>query len=144
MALALFGPGFSWAHNDAHQDETRITSKLFTNSEAGKMGETVKLVAGRWTKASGTDVPGGVLTADVAAGTDQPCDVFLIRPGDWFMVKYTGTPAGGFTEGVNAVAIATDGLSVNSATVTGGAIAVQTINTSNTTALVTFKLRQFS
>ena len=144
MALALFGPGFQWMHNDAHQDETRITDKLFTNAEAGKAGETVKLVSGRWTKASATDVPGGVLVADVVAGTDQPCDVILIRPGDWFHVKYTGTPAGGFTEGANAVAIAADGLSVNSATVTGGAVAIRNINTTNQTAVVCFKLRQFS
>jgi hypothetical protein len=144
MALALFGPGFSWAYNDAHQDETRITNKLFTDSEAGKAGETVKLVSGRWTKASGTDVPGGILVADVSAGTDQECDVILIRPGDWFNVKYTGTPAGGFTEGANAVAIATDGLSVDSATVAGGAIAVKDIDTTNKVATVCFKLRQFS
>ncbi|MFB0847331.1 hypothetical protein [Paenibacillus oleatilyticus] len=144
MPLALFGPGFQWMYNDAHQDETRITNKFFTNSEAGKAGETVKLVNGRWTKASATDVPGGILVADVVAGTNVRCEVILIRPGDWFNVKYTGTPAGGFTEGVNAVAIAADGLSINAATVTGGAVAVKDINTTNQTATVCFKLRQFS
>lgn len=144
MALALYGQGFNWSYNDNHQDETRITSKLFTNGEAGKAGEAVKLVNGRWTKASGTDVPGGILVADVAAGTDVPCDVFLIRPGDVFYAKYTGTPAGGFQEGANAVAISADGLSVNSATVTGGAIAIKDINTSNQTCAVYFKQRQFS
>lgn len=144
MPLALFGPGFQWIHNDAHQDETRVTSKFFTDAEAGKAGEAVKLVNGRWTKASGTDVPGGILVADVVAGTDVPCDVYLIRPGDVFNVKYTGTPAGGFQEGANAVAIATDGLSVDSATVAGGAVAILNINTSNQTAQVYFKQRQFS
>jgi hypothetical protein len=144
MALRLFGPGFAWKHNDAHQDETRITSKLFTNSEAGKKGELVKLVSGRWTKASGTDVPGGVLVADVASGTDQPCEVTLIRPGDVFYAPYTGTAAGGFTEGANAVAIATDGLSVDSATVAGGAIALLNIDTTNKVCDVYFVKRQFS
>ncbi|MEF3306676.1 hypothetical protein [Paenibacillus sp. GYB003] len=144
MALALYGPGFDWAHNDMHQDETRITDKFFTDNEAGKKGETVKLVNGRWTKASGTDVPGGILDADVVAGVDQVCDVTLIRPGDVFKVKYTGTPAGGFTEGANAVAIAADGLSVNAATVAGGAVAIRDIDTTNQMCTVYFKLRQFS
>mgnify|MGYP001212031911 CR=1 FL=1 len=144
MALALYGPGFNWSHSDMHQDETRITSKLMTNAEAGKKGEAVKLVNGRWTKASATDVPGGILVADVVAGTDVPCDVYLIRPGDVFYVKYTGTPAAGFTEGANAVAISADGLSVNAATVAGGAVAIKDINTANQTCAVYFKLRQFS
>ena len=144
MALSLYGPGFTFIHNDAHQDETRITSKLYTDAEAGKAGQTVKLVNGRWTKASATDVPGGILVADVTAGTDQPCEVYLIRPGDVFMAKYTGTPAGGFQEGANAVALAADGLSVDSATVTGGALAIKDINTTNQTCAVYFKLRQFS
>lgn len=144
MPLALHGPGFSWVYNDMHQDETRITDIPFTDSEAGKDGEAVKLVNGRWTKASGTDVPGGVLAADVAAGTDVPCEVIMIRPGDQFVVKYTGTPAAGFQPGANAVAISTDGLSANAATVAGGSIAVLRVNTSNQTATVYFKNRQFS
>lgn len=144
MALALFGPGFQWMYNDAHQDETRITNKLFKDATAGKAGQTVVLTAGRWEPASGGAVPGGILVADVVAGTDVVCDVILIRPGDWFNVKYTGAPAGGFVEGVNAVAISADGLSADSSTVTGGSIAVKDINTANLTATVAFKLRQFS
>lgn len=144
MPLSLFGPGFTWMYNDAHQDEVRITDILFTDGEAGTSGETVKLVNGRWTKASATDVPGGVLNANVVAGTNKACSVTLIRPGDWFNAPYTGTPAAGFQAGVNAVAIAADGLSLNSATVTGGAAAVMRINTNKQTAQVSFKLRQFS
>lgn len=144
MALSLNGPGFSWKHNDMHQDETRITDKLFTDAEAGSAGELVKLVNDRWTKASGTDAPGGVLVNNVTAGTDQPCEVVLIRPGDAFVAPYTGTPNAGFQPGANAVAIATDGLSVNAATVAGGPAAVIRINTANETCLVYFKNRQFS
>lgn len=144
MALALYGPGFSWAHSDMHQDETRVTDILFTNAEAGKKGQAVKLAAGRWTLAATTDVPAGILEADVVAGTDVPCGVLLIRPGDLFHVKYTGTPAAGFVPGASAVVLAADGLSINAATVTGGAVAVLRINTTNQTAQVYFKLRQFS
>jgi len=144
MALALYGPGFNWVYSDMHQDVTRVTDILFTDSEAGKAGETVKLVNGRWTMAKGTDVPGGVLAADVEAGTDVQCEVVLIRPGDQFIVKYTGTPNAAFQPGANAVAIATDGLSVDAATVAGGAVAVLRVNTTNQTATVYFKNRQFS
>lgn len=144
MALALYGPGFSWVHSDMHQDETRVTDILFTDAEAGKKGQTVKLVSGRWTLAATTDVPAGILEADVVAGTDVACGVLLIRPGDLFHVKYTGTPAGGFVPGADAVALAADGLSVDSATVAGGAVAVIRVNTTNQTAQVYFKLRQFS
>ncbi|OMF48595.1 hypothetical protein [Paenibacillus peoriae] len=136
--------GFSFALNDFKSAGTRITDKLFTNSEAGVAGEAVKLVNGRWTKASGTDAPGGILNNNVKAGTDQEADVTLITPGDWFSVPYTGTPDAAFKEGVVGVTISADGLSLNAATITGGAIAVLNINTNTATAFVKFKSRQFS
>ncbi|MEK8128360.1 hypothetical protein WMW72_10640 [Paenibacillus filicis] len=136
--------GFNFVYNDYGKDETRLTDKLFTNAEGAFAGQAVKLVSGRWTKASGTDAIGGFLTANVVAGTDKECEVIMAREGDWFEVPYTGTPAAGFVAGANAVTVAADGLSLNSATVAGGAVAVYSINTNKKTARVKIKQRQFS
>lgn len=136
--------GFKYVYNDYGKDPTRITEHLFKDSEAGLAGEAVKLVNGRWTKASGTDAVGGFLTSNVVAGTNKACEVILAREGDWYDTPYTGTPAAGFTPGVNVAAISTDGLSVNSAVIVDGAIAVLSINTNKKTARVKVKARQFS
>lgn len=136
--------GFRYVYNDYGKDPTRITELLMTDSEAGFAGEAVKLVSGRLTKASTTDAIAGFLTANVAAGTDQPTEIILAREGDWYEAAYSGTPAGGFVPGVAAVVLAADGLSINSATVTGGAISVLSINTNKKTARVKVKLRQLS
>lgn len=136
--------GFKYVYNDYGKDPTRITEFLFTNSEAGTAGEAVKLVNSRWTKASGTDAVGGFLTSNVAAGTNQPCEVILAREGDWYDVPYTGTPDAGFKEGANAVAVATSGLALNAATVAGGAVAVLSVNTNKATVRAKIKNRQFS
>lgn len=136
--------GFKYVYNDYGKDPTRITEFLMKNNEAGVAGGAVKLVSGRWTKASGTDAVGGFLTSNVTAGTDQPCEVVLAREGDWYDAAYSGTAAAGFKEGIDVVALATDGLSVDAATVAGGAIAVLSINTEKKTARVKVKNRQFS
>lgn len=136
--------GFRYIYNDYGKDPTRITELLMTDSEAGTAGEAVKLVSGRLTKASTTDAIAGFLTANVAAGTNQPAEIILAREGDWYEAAYTGTPAAGFVAGASAVVLAADGLSVNSATVTGGAISVLSVNTNKKTARVKVKLRQLS
>lgn len=136
--------GFNYVHNDYGKDPTRITRYLMTNSEAGLAGEAIKIVSGRVTKAGATDPIAGFLNASVTAGTDQPTEIILAREGDVFEVPYTGTPAGGFVEGLSVATIATDGLSLASATVTGGSIAVLEINTNKKTAKVKVKVRQFS
>jgi len=136
--------GFKYVYNDYGKDPTRITEFLMTNSEAGSAGEAVKLVNGRWTKASGTDAVGGFLTSNVTGGTDQACEVILAREGDWYDAPYTGTADAGFVSGATEVALATDGLSVDSATVADGAVAVLSINTNKKTARVKVKNRQFS
>lgn len=137
-------PGFKYVYNDYGKDPTRITEFLMKDAEAGTAGEAVKLVSGRWTKASGTDAIGGFLAANVAAGTNQPCEVVLAREGDWYDVPYTGTAAAGFKEGIDVVALATDGLSLDAATVAGGAVAVLSLNANKKTARVKVKNRQFS
>ncbi|WP_025692593.1 hypothetical protein [Paenibacillus zanthoxyli] len=136
--------GFNYIYNDYGKDPTRITSFLMTNSEAGAAGEAIKIVSGRVTKAGPTDAVAGFLIANVTAGTDQPTEFILAREGDWYDAPYTGTPAGGFVSGVNAVVLAADGLSINAATVTGGPVTVMEINTNKKTARVKVKNRQFS
>lgn len=135
---------FRFVFNDYGAPERRDTGHLFKNSEAGEAGQAVKLEDGRYTLASETDEVAGFLIGKVKAGTDQPCGVIIAREGDWFDVPYTGTPDAGFTEGANAVALSEDGLSVDSETVTGGAIAVYEINTEQKTCRIKVKNRQFS
>ncbi|MFR9710744.1 hypothetical protein ACL02P_15350 [Paenibacillus sp. MB22_1] len=137
-------PGFKYVYNDYGKDPTRITEFMMKDNEAGTAGEAVKLDGGRWTKASGTDAIGGFLTSNVAAGTNQPCEVILAREGDWYDVPYTGTADTDFVEGANAVALATSGLALDAATVEGGSVAVLSLNTSKKTARVKVKNRQFS
>lgn len=136
--------GFKYVYNDYGKDPTRVTEFLMTDSEAGFAGEAVKLVSGRVTKASGTDAIFGFLTANVTAGTNKSCELILAREGDWYDGAYTGTAAAGFVSGANAVTLATDGLSANSATVTGGALSVGAINTNKLTARFKVKNRQMS
>lgn len=133
-----------WAYNEYGAPVTRITNILYTNSEAGSAGELVNLASGRFTKASGTESVAGFLTAAVTSGTDQTCEVILAREGDVFEAPYTGTPDAAFLAGANAVGIATDGLSIDSATVASGAIAILSINTNNKTCLFKVKNRQLS
>ncbi|MNM95434.1 hypothetical protein D3C81_1078790 [compost metagenome] len=136
--------GFKYIYNDYGKDPTRITEFLMTDSEAGFAGEAIKIVSGRVTKAGATDPIAGFLTANVTAGTNQPTEFILAREGDWYDAPYSGTPAGGFVSGVAAVVLASDGLSINSATVTGGPVSVLTININKKTARVKVKNRQFS
>lgn len=136
--------GFKYVYNDYGKDPTRITEFLMTDAEAGYAGEAVKIVAGRVTKAGATDPIAGFLTSNIAAGTNKPTEIILAREGDWYDVPYSGTPAAGFTPGVVGVVLATDGLSANSATVTGGQLSVLQVNTNKKVARVKVKSRQFS
>ncbi|MFD1990095.1 hypothetical protein ACFSGI_09005 [Paenibacillus nicotianae] len=136
--------GFKYVYNDYGKDPTRITEFLMTDNEAGVAGEAIKLVAGRVTKAGATDAIFGFLTGNVTAGTNRECELILAREGDWYDGAYTGTAAAGFVPGANAVTLASDGLSANSATVTGGALSVGAINTNKLTARFKVKNRQMS
>ncbi|PJN53657.1 hypothetical protein PAEVO_03780 [Paenibacillus sp. GM2FR] len=136
--------GFSYVYNDYGKDPTRITEFLMTDNEAGYAGEAVKIVSGRVTKAAPTDPIAGFLTSNVEAGTDKETEIILAREGDWYEAAYSGTPAAGFVPGVAGVVLAADGLSINAATVTGGAVSVLSINSNKGTARVKVKNRQFS
>lgn len=134
-----------WAYNEYGAPVTRLTTTMAADSEAFTPGEVVKLSStGRWTKAATTDVPAGICNQTLAAGTSQTLDVTQIREGDVFNADYTGTPAAGFVAGVNAVVLDSTGLLVNSATVTGGAIAVLEVNSTKSTCRIKFKQRQLS
>lgn len=136
--------GFKFAYNEYGAPPTRMTNILFTDSEAGSAGEAVMLSSGRFTKLTGGNACAGFLTADVTSGTDQTCEVILAREGDVFEAPYSGTPDAGFIVGVNSADIASDGLSVNSADITGGAFAILEKNTSKTTCRLKVKNRQLS
>lgn len=136
--------GFRYVYNDYGKDPTRITEHLMTDNEAGFAGEAIKIVGGRITKAGPTDPVAGILTANVAAGKDQPAEYILAREGDWYDVPFTGTPDAGFVSGAAEVALAADGLSADAATIAGGPLAVFTVNDNLKTARVKVKNRQFS
>lgn len=136
--------GFTYVYNDYGNDPTRITEFLMKDNEAGFAGEAVKMVDGRWTKAGATDPIAGFLTSNVTAGTDKETEVILAREGDWYDAPYSGTAAAGFTPGASGIALAADGLSANSATVTGGPLSVLAINTNKKTARFKVKNRQLS
>lgn len=136
--------GFKFAYNLYGAPERRISHILATNSEAFSAGEAVKLASGRWTKASGTDAVAGFAAQNLSGGTNQILEVVQAREGDVWEAPYSGTPDAGFVVGANAVAVATDGLSANSATVAGGALSVIEINTNKKTCRVIVKNRQLS
>jgi hypothetical protein len=136
--------GFKYVYNDYGKDPTRITTLLMKDDEAGFAGEAIKIVAGRVTKAGPTDAIAGFLTANVTAGKDKPTEFVQAREGDWYEAPYSGTAAAGFVVGANEVALAADGLAADSATVTGGSLAVLDINTNKKAARFKVKNRQLS
>lgn len=137
--------GFRFVHNDYHQDETRVTHIPFKDGEEGFARQAVKIDAGSITKASATDAIFGFLNGNVKLGsTNRPCEVILAREGDVFEATYTGTPAGTFVVGANAVNVATDGLSVNSAAAASGPLSILMIDAAKKIVRVKVKQRQMS
>lgn len=135
--------GFRFAYNLYGAPERRISHIMANNGESFVAGEAVKLASGRWTKASGTDAVAGFAAQNLSGG-NQILEVVQAREGDVWEAPYSGTPDAGFVVGANAVAVATDGLSANSATVSGGALSVIEINTNKKTCRVIVKNRQLS
>lgn len=135
---------FKFAFNDYGAPTHHISSILATNSEAFVLGEAVKIVSGRWTKATNGAAVAGFANQTLAAGTDQYLDVVIAREGDWFDAPYTGTPDAAFLPGAAAADISTDGLSVLASDVTGGPFSVLEVNTNKTTCRVKVKSRTFS
>ncbi|KWX79923.1 hypothetical protein [Paenibacillus jilunlii] len=135
---------FKFAFNDYGAPTHRISSILATNSEAFTLGEAVKLVSGRWTKATNGAAIAGFANQTLAAGTDQFLEVVIAREGDWFDAPYTGTADATFLPGMTTADVSTDGLSVLASDVTGGPFSVLEVNTNKTTCRVKVKLRTFS
>lgn len=137
--------GFQWMNTDVYAVPSRITHIPGTLNETFTKGEALKLTAGKWTKAATTDIVGGFANENktCVAGNDS-LEVIEARAGDRFRVPYTGTPDVGFVVGANAVTIESDGLSVDSETVAGGALAVWEINTTKKTCVVAVVNRIFS
>lgn len=135
---------FLWAYNEYGAPETRITNILATDAEAFVYGEALKLASGKWTKATNGVNIAGFSNQTLAAGTSQFLEVIQAREGDVFTAPYTGSPDATFLAGANTVDVSADGLSVLSSDVTGGALAVLNINTTNTTCRVKVKNRQLS
>jgi hypothetical protein len=133
---------FEFHYNDFGAPQRRTDHILATNGEAFQKGEAVKIASGRITKAGPTDAIYGFTNQKLAAGTDQKLEVAIAREGDWFDAPYTGTAAVGFVIAANAVAITADGLSVDAATVTGGALTVILIDTNGKKARVKVSKRQ--
>lgn len=135
---------FNFSFNDYGAPTHRMSHILATNSEAFVRGEALKIVTGRWTKATNGVAIAGFSNQALAAGTDQPLEVILAREGDWFEAPYTGTPDATFLPGMTIADVAADGLSVLSSDVTGGPFSVHSVNTAKSTCIVKVKLRQFS
>lgn len=136
--------GFKWTRNEYGAPAQRISSILATDSEAFTEGEAVKLASGKWTKATNGAAVAGFANQTLAAGTGQYLEVIQAREGDVFEATYTGTPDATFLAGVNSVDVSTDGLSVLSSDVTGGAFAILEVNTTKTTCRLKVKNRQLS
>ncbi|KAE8559790.1 hypothetical protein [Paenibacillus polymyxa] len=133
---------FSWVYNDFGSTPRRVGHILATNNEAFVKGEAVKIASGRWTKAGNGDAVAGFTTQKLDAGTDKVLEVALAREGDWYDAPYTGTPDAGFVVGVGTADVSTDGLSILASDITGGAFAVEDINTNTKTCRVKVKNRQ--
>ena len=125
---------------------------LVTNAESLDYGQCLRFVSGRLTAAGPTDPVAAVAAHSVVGGTNQTCRVILVDPMQIWEADYTGTPAGGFVIGVNAVVLNTAGAPagsrggsfIDSATITGGPCSIIGINAANTTCQVTFRSRQLT
>lgn len=134
---------FTWVYNDFGAPIRRIGHLLAKDNEEFVRGEAVKIDADRITKAAPGDAILGFVLQNLKAGVNQKIEVSRDREGDWYDVEYTGTPSAGFVIGVGTANLSTDGLSINAANVTGGAFAVEEINTNTKTARVTLQKRMF-
>lgn len=137
--------GFKWINAGLYAVPSRITHIPGTASETYTKGEALTISSGGWTKASAAGTVGGFANeSKTCSSTDLTLEVIEARVGDRFRVPYTGTPDSGFIVGVKAADLASDGLSINSADVTGGSFAVWEKIVSKTECVVTVVSRIFS
>jgi hypothetical protein len=137
--------GFNWVSSDNYAVPSRITHIPGVASEVYTKGEALTLsAAGAWTKAANGGTIGGFANqTKTLSASDLTLEVIQARAGDRFRAPYTGSPAAGFVIGVKVADISTDGLSVLSSDVTGGAMAVWEIITSKTECVITVINRIF-
>lgn len=137
--------GFKWKNTSQYNVPSRITHIPATSGETYTAGEALTIVNGAWTKAAnGVAIGGFSAQSKTTSASDLALEVIEARSGDRFEVGYTGTPAAGFAIGQTAADVSTDGLTVLSSDVTGGALAVLDINTTKLTCVVQVKNRIFS
>lgn len=134
---------FKFVYNEYGAPQNRVSYPA-TDSEAFAFGEAVMFSSGKLTKATNGSAVAGFALQALSAGTGQMLEITEAREGDVFDADYTGTPAGGFVVGVNTADVSTDGLSVLSSDVTGGAFAITSINTNTLKVRLKVKSRQLS
>ena len=136
--------GFELVFNDYGAPTRHISTITAANAAVFKEGQAVTITNGLVVVASTTGVPAGFATANTTSDGVKPVDFILAREGDNFEVPYTGTPNAAFLAGAQTVALSADGLSVDAATVAGGALSVLSVNTVKKTCIVKVKKRVFS
>lgn len=136
--------GFKLIFNDYGAPTRHISTITAANAAVFKEGRAVAITNGLVVAADTAGIIAGFATGNVTSDGVTPVDFILAREGDWFEAPYTGTPAAGFVAGAQAVALSADGLSVDAATVTGGALSVLSVNTVKKTCIVKVKKRVFS
>lgn len=127
MSLKLIGNMFT---GDLHSKF--ISDVYMTDSEAGTVGKAYKLSSGRWTEATGTDRIYAICYKATSAGTNVLGYMELVKPGDIIEADYTGTPNAAFIPGCETATLGNaTGASVDSSDVTGGHLAVLSVDTTN-------------
>lgn len=136
---------FAWHQNSDSRQPKLITNIPFTASTVFTSGQALIVTSGRWATAAAGGPIGGIYPGPTvtSAANDYP-EVIEARPGDEFVVDYTGAPDAAFLVGQSAADIAAGGLNLNAADVTGGPCAILSINTSKSQAVVRIKNRQLS
>lgn len=138
---------FVWFQNNGRTTPVVISHIKAKASTTFTYGQSliVNDATGRWeTAVAGAKVGGVYQGPTFTSGADDFIDVVEVTPNDLFIADYTGTPDATFLPGMQTADISSGGLLLNAADVTGGAWAIQKVDTANTKAYVRGKLRQFS
>lgn len=136
---------FRWVQNTDSRQPSYIGNIKAKASTTFTFGECLILVTGRWEVAVAGAKVGGVFNGTTfTSGANDLIEVIECRSGDIFEADYTGTPDATFLAGMQTADIASGGLVLDAADVTGGAWAIMRVDTANTKAYVRPKLRQLS
>lgn len=137
----------TWKQNSASRIPNIIAHIKPKASTTFTTGVSVKLALGVWDVCAAADAVVGVYNGptftSVASPTD-PIEVIEATPNDVFEIDYINTPNAAFVPGLNVAPVASGGLNLDSAVVTGGAWALTYVNTTTKKVLARCKLRQLS